>query len=180
MKDMDQIAALIEACGRGEKYGLEQLHRLEAARMIGIAERILRRRALAEEAMQDSFVLAWRHAGTFDRRLGSGRAWLYAVLRHRALTLLRQEARTDLSGDDSRFEGMSEEDDPEMLLGKLDDASRLKHCLHLLEPKRRAAIVLAFAHGLTHGEIAERIKMPLGTLKSWIRRGLQNLKECLQ
>ena len=180
MEKADDIAGLIERCARQDRQALHRLHMMEAARMIGIAERILRRRALAEEAMQDSFLLVWQSASSFDRRLGSGRTWLYAVLRHRALTMLRHESRMDLPGDDSVFEGVSLDDDPEALLGKLQEASQLRRCLSLLEPKRRAAILLSFAHGLSHGELAERLKLPLGTLKSWIKRGMHSLKECLQ
>ena len=180
MSEADAISLLIEACAGGDDQALAQLHQREGGRMIGVALRILKRRTLAEEAMQDSFVLVWRHARRFDRSLGNGRTWLYAILRHRSLEILRKESRFDLTDDITVFEGASEADDAQTLMEKLDGASRLRSCLARLEPKRRAAILLSFAHGLSHGELAERLRLPLGTLKSWIRRGMQNLKECLQ
>jgi RNA polymerase sigma factor (sigma-70 family) len=175
----DEATQLITRCASGDRAALKRLFDLEAPRMIGVAERILRRRALAEEAMQDAFVLVWRRASSFDASLGSGRTWLYTILRNRALNILRSESRTEFSADDTLVETPSEEDDPETVVMKLGEATRLRQCLEKLEPARRQAIVLAYANGLSHGELAGRLNLPLGTIKSWIRRGMQSLKECL-
>lgn len=147
--------------------------------MLGVAMRLLKRRALAEEAVHDAFTQVWRAAGTFDPARGSGRTWIYAILRHRALNILRDENRTDLDADPIGLEIASEEEDPESVVARLSDAEALKRCLQALEPKRRAAITLAYVHGLSHGELAGRLGIPLGTIKAWIRRGLISLKECL-
>jgi RNA polymerase sigma factor (sigma-70 family) len=175
----EEVTAIILRCAAGDSAALKRLFDAEAPRMIGVAERILRRRALAEEAMQDAFVQIWRKAESFDAKLGSGRTWLYTILRNRALNILRSESRTELSADDAPFERASEEDDPETVVMKLGEATRLRHCLEQLEPARRKAIVLAYANGLSHGELAGKLNLPLGTIKSWIRRGMQTLKECL-
>jgi RNA polymerase sigma factor (sigma-70 family) len=175
----EDVTAAIARCAAGDRGALKRLFDSEAPRMIGVAERILRRRALAEEAMQDAFVQVWRKASSFDPALGSGRTWLYTILRNRALNILRDESRTDLTGDDTAFDGASEEDDPETVVMKLGEATRLRQCLERLEPQRRQAIVLAYANGLSHGELAGRLDLPLGTIKSWIRRGMQTLKDCL-
>jgi RNA polymerase sigma factor (sigma-70 family) len=175
----DDITGWIVACAKGERAALSRLHAAEAARMTGVAERMLRRRALADEAVQDAFVQVWRRAASFDPARGNGRTWIYAVLRNRCLNIIRSESRTELPGDDTVFERPSEEDDPETILGKIDEASRLHHCLGKLEPKRRGAIILAYAQGLSYGEVAGKLDLPLGTIKSWIRRGMLQLKECL-
>jgi RNA polymerase sigma factor (sigma-70 family) len=175
----DEVTAIIGRCAAGDRSALKRLFDAEAPRMIGVAERILRRRALAEEAMQDAFVQVWRRAASFDPSLGSGRTWLYTILRNRSLNILRSESRTELSADDAPFDGPSDADDPEQIVMKLGEATRLRHCLDRLEPTRRQAIVLAYANGLSHGELAGRLNLPLGTVKSWIRRGMQTLKECL-
>jgi RNA polymerase sigma-70 factor (ECF subfamily) len=174
-----EVTEIIGRCAAGDRGALKRLFHAEAPRMIGVAERILRRRALAEEAMQDAFVQVWRRASAFDPALGSGRTWLYAVLRNRALNILRGESRTELSADADPFDRPSEEDDPEQVVIKLGEATRLRACLEKLEPARRQAIVLAYANGLSHGELAGKLGLPLGTIKSWIRRGMQTLKECL-
>lgn len=175
----DDITSCIQRCGRGDRAALRLLFDSEAPRMIGVAERILRRRALAEEAMQDAFVQVWRRAERFDPGLGSGRTWIYTILRNRSLNILRDESRTELTGETEPFDGASEEDDPETIVVKLGEASRLRACLDKLEPNRRQAVVLAYAKGLSHGELAGRLGLPLGTIKSWIRRSMLALKECL-
>jgi RNA polymerase sigma factor (sigma-70 family) len=175
----EDVTAVIQRCAVGDRTALKQLFDAESPRMIGVAERILRRRALAEEATQDAFVQVWRRAASFDAKLGSGRTWLYTILRNRSLNILRDESRTELTPESEPFDGASEEDDPETVVMKLGEASRLKDCLQKLEPERRNAIVLAYARGLSHGELAGKLGIPLGTIKSWIRRSMVALKECM-
>jgi RNA polymerase sigma factor (sigma-70 family) len=175
----EEVTAAITRCAAGDRTALRRLFDTEAPRMIGVAERILRRRALAEEAAQDAFVQVWRRAASFDATLGSGRTWLYTILRNRALNILRDESRTELTGEQEPFDAASDEDDPETVVMKLGEASRLRDCLQKLEPERRHAIVLAYAKGLSHGELAGRLGIPLGTIKSWIRRSMVVLKECM-
>jgi RNA polymerase sigma factor (sigma-70 family) len=175
----EEVSQIIQRCATGDKLALKQLFDRESPRMIGVAERILRRRALAEEATQDAFVILWKRASSFDATLGSGRTWLYTILRNRSLNILRDESRTDLSGEDHQLEQVSEEDDPETVVMKLGEASRLRACLEKLEPDRRQAILLAYVRGLSHGELAGKLGIPLGTIKSWIRRSMVTLKECL-
>jgi RNA polymerase sigma-70 factor (ECF subfamily) len=181
--DEDEIAIdvteMLQRCARGDRAALRALYDHEAARMLGIAQRLLRRRALAEEAVQDAFVQIWRKADSFDPARGEGRTWIYAILRNRALNILRGESRTDLVDDFEPMGLTSEEDDPETLVAKLSDAGALRRCLEGLETDRRQAIVLAYVHGLSHGELAGRMGVPLGTAKSWIRRSLVSLRECL-
>jgi RNA polymerase sigma factor (sigma-70 family) len=179
MLDDRTVTDLIRRCAGGDKAALRTLFDSEAPKMIGVAERILRRRALAEEATQDAFVLVWRRAESFDATLGSGRTWLYTILRNRALNILRSESRAELTNEPESLDRASEEDDPETVTMKLGEASRLRACLERLEPLRRNAIVLAYTKGLSHGEVAGKLNLPLGTIKSWIRRGMMSLKECL-
>ncbi len=179
----DEIAinanAALLACAAGDRAALRVLYDSEAPRMIGVALRVLRRRALAEEAVQDAFVQIWRKAASFDPTRGDGRTWIYAILRNRALNILRGESRTDLVDDFAPMELASEEDDPETLVTKLSEAGALRRCLERLDGERRQAILLAYVHGLSHGELAGRMGVPLGTAKSWIRRSLGTLRECL-
>ena len=163
----------------GDRIALRSIYDAEASRMLGVAMRLLRRRALAEEAVHDTFVQVWQKAASFDPARGEGRAWLYAILRNRALNILRGETRTDLTED---FESMGLEapgEDAEAIVIRLSDASALRRCLERLEPVRRKAILLAYVEGLSHGELAGRFGVPLGTMKSWIRRSLAALRECM-
>lgn len=177
-EEMD-LAGALRRCANGDRSALRAIYDAEAPRMLGVALRLLRRQALAEEAVQDTFVQIWQRAGSFDPARGAARTWLYAVLRHRALNILRGEARTDLVQDFEPMALASEDEDPEAIVSRLSEAGLLRRCLERLEPNRRQMIVLAYVHGLSHGEIAGRLHAPLGTVKSWIRRSLLTLRECL-
>lgn len=174
-----EIEIALLACAAGDKTALRRIYEAESPRMLGVAQRLLKRRALAEEAVQDAFVLIFRHAARFDPERGAGLTWIYAILRNRSLSILRDEKRTETSDTPIAEETASEEADPETVMAKLSDASALRACLERLPPQRRGLVLLAFVQGLTHGEIAGRLKLPLGTVKSWIRRSLLSLKECL-
>jgi RNA polymerase sigma-70 factor (ECF subfamily) len=173
------VAAALRLVAQGDRAALRAVYDAEAPKMLGVALRLLRRRALAEEAVHDTFMQIWQKAGSFDPARGDGRTWVYAILRHRALNILRSENRTDLVDD---FEPMGLEapgEDAETLVVRLSDTSALKRCLERLEPLRRKAVLLAYVEGLSHGELAGRLGVPLGTMKSWIRRSLIALKECM-
>ncbi|WNJ92169.1 sigma-70 family RNA polymerase sigma factor [Bosea sp. 685] len=174
-----EIETALRACASGDKSALRRIYDAESARMLGVALRLLKRRALAEEAVQDAFVLIWRHAARFDPARGGGLTWIYAILRNRSLSILRNEKRTETREEPVAEEMASEEDDPETVMSKLSDAKALRTCLETLPAQRRGIVLLAFVQGLTHGEIAGRLNMPIGTVKSWIRRSLMSLKECL-
>jgi RNA polymerase sigma-70 factor (ECF subfamily) len=171
---------LIAACARGEKPALHAIYRAEAGRMIAVAQRILKRRALAEDAVQDAFVLIWRNAAKFDPAKGSGATWIFTILRNRSLSILRDESRVEATDAPVGEEVPDEGESPEAAIARLSDSQALRNCLDKLEPKRRMAIALAYVHGLSHGELAGKLGIPLGTIKSWMRRSLMSLKECLQ
>lgn len=170
--------AALRACARQDAEALRALYDREAPAMLGVALRIVRRRDLAEEVVHDAFMQVWRKAGQFDPALGSGRTWLYAILRNRALNLIRDRSREDLvDGED--LEALAEASNHEDLVDRLPDHDALKLCLERLEAPRRSSVVLAYAGGFSHGEIAGRLGVPLGTVKAWIRRSLLVLRECM-
>lgn len=169
-----EISAAIVRCAAGDKSALRLIYDLEAPRMVGVAIRILRRRDLAEEATHDAFMRIWRSARSYDPSRGSARAWVYTIVRNQALTILRDERRF---GPEEPAD--SELPQPDQALQRLPESSALRQCLQQLETGRRNAIVLAYVHGFSHGELAGRLGMPLGTIKSWIRRGLASLQECM-
>ncbi len=173
------IAAALRRCAGGDRAALRSIYDSEAPAMIGVAMRILRRRELAEEAVQDAFVRIYQYAASFDPSRGEAKTWIYAILRHRALNILRGEARTDYVEDFEKMDVASEDESPEAAVSRLSDEKSLKKCLETLEPVRRNAVVLAFVSGLTHGEVAGRLGVPLGTVKAWIRRSLVSLRECM-
>ena len=177
--EREDMADILGEIAAGKVEAFRRLYDIEASRMLGISIRILKRRALAEEAVHDAFLSIWNHAASYSPQLGSARGWVHTIVRNRALNILRGEARTDLTDQIESFDVASDEENPEQLTSRLSDAKALKHCLERLEPTPRHAVILAYVQGLTHGEIAERLGVPLGTIKSRIRRSLIALKECL-
>lgn len=173
-------AAEIVACARGDRGALRRLYDREAAQLLGVAFRIVRRPDLADEVVHDAFVQIWRKAGSYDRNRGDGRGWIYSIVRHRALNLLRQDARLSRL-EPEQLDTLADEgsEDPLRALARLSDEDALRGCLQRLDEPRRRMILLAFIEGCTHVQIAERLRQPLGTVKSWIRRSLLTLKECL-
>ena len=170
--------ATLAACAGGDRDALRALYDREARRLMGVTLRIVRQRQVAEEVLQEAFLQIWRAAGTFDPARGSGRGWIYTVVRHRALQEVRKDGReANVAIEDIENladDRQSAQADPQSI-----DAAELERCLARLEPQKRACIVHAFVEGYTHEQIAARLDAPLGTVKSWVRRGLQALKECL-
>jgi len=169
-----QLSAAITRCAGGDRAALRIIYESESARMVGVAMRILRRKQLAEDAAHEAFIRIWRGARSFDPARGGARAWIYAIVRNQAFTILRSERRFE--AEDLAESG---EQEPDAALSLLPETSALRRCLQQLDARRRAAIVLAYVHGFSHGELAGRLGVPLGTAKSWIRRGLVSLQECM-
>jgi RNA polymerase sigma-70 factor (ECF subfamily) len=174
--DFDYESALV-ACARGEVFAFESLYRRESRWLGGVAYRILRDRALAEEALHDAFLQIWQKAHTFDRNLGSARGWIYTVVRHRALGMARGLGREIAVDDIAALSDIRSE--PVHTHDGRDDAADIDKCLEGLAPERRESILLAFLDGYSHEQISRALETPLGTIKSWIKRGLASLKECL-
>ena len=151
------------------------IYDIEAPRMVGVARRMLRRQDLAEEAVQDTFMRMWRAARSFDPARGGARTWLYAILRNSAISILRDEGRFVSDPDIGEDAAPASEN----ALARLPESSALRRCLEQLDTERRAVVILAYVHGLSHGELAGRLGVPLGTVKSRVRRSLISLQECM-
>jgi RNA polymerase sigma-70 factor (ECF subfamily) len=176
LSSLDELAA---AVGRGSRTALKRLYELEQRRLFGIALRIVRRPEVAADALQDAFVQVWQNAASFSPERGSAAAWLTGIVRFRALDAVRKLGREVLS-DDPALGDRTETPDLEAEIDLRVAQGALRRCLGELEDKQRRCVVLAFVEGLTHGEIAERLPAPLGSVKSWVRRGLISLRSCLE
>ena len=170
----------LEACARADQEAFQRLYQQESGQLLGLAITLLGRRDQAEDCVHDALVKVWSNAHRFDRTLGQGRAWIYSILRYRALNQLRNRGR--LIQTDDRFIENMVDDSPqaEQQASERSDGRQLRRCLSELERPRRHPILLAFYRGLTHEQIADRLTTPLGTIKGRIRAGLRALQECLQ
>lgn len=173
----DQLAELIRRVAAGDRGAFRRVYDLQSSRLYGIALRITRQAPLASDAVHDALLQLWRNAGRFDVERGNPEAWLLSLVRYRALDIVRRRARE--APEDDLPEAVDEDPDPLERLSSSRDAAALHGCLGGLEEDRRRLLALAFVEGLSHSEVAERVKMPLGTVKSWIRRSLQSLRLCL-
>lgn len=175
------LDALLPEIAAGDQGAFADFYRRTSPQLFGFVLRILRRRDKAEEVVQDTYLRVWRRAGDWRPDYGSAMTWVASIAHHRAVDVLRRDGRlVPLDPDAPEPPDPSPAADPLALAIAGDEALRLKHCLESLEPKPREAIVTAYFEGLTHEELAARMAAPLGTVKSWIRRGLVRLKECLE
>ncbi len=171
-------AALIARCAEGDRAAFRQLYAAWSGRLHGIALRITRDPALAADATHDAFVQLWQNAGKFDAARGDAGAWLVSLARYRALDLVRRRGR-EVLGHEASVEQADSAADPLRALLDSAEGGALHRCLQQLAPDRRQLVVMAFVEGLSHSQLAARLAMPIGTVKSWIRRSLLGLKECL-
>jgi RNA polymerase sigma-70 factor (ECF subfamily) len=171
-------ARALRGCANGDRAALKAVFEEEGGRLVGVAQRILRRRDLAEEAVQDAFVQIWRKAGQYDPDRGSAQGWLFTVVRNRALSMLRDTAREDLAPAEE-MDSLREADPVDEAWARLDEKNRLRACLEALDEPKRRSVLMAYVTGYSHGEIAGRLNVPLGTAKAWVRRGLAALRECM-
>jgi RNA polymerase sigma-70 factor (ECF subfamily) len=174
----DEVAALLKRTAEGDRAAFRRLYDRQSGRLYAIALRITRQSVLAADAMHEAFVSVWQYADRFDPGRGAGEAWLTSIVRYRALDLVRRGLR-EMTGIDVPEQEDNDPDPLARLLGSAEGAA-LHRCLEELDAERRALIMHAFMDGLTHSELAERFAMPLGTVKSSIRRGLAGLRQCLE
>ena len=175
----DELAELLGRIAAGDRAAFRRVYELQAPRLYAVAMRITRQAPLASDAVHDALLQVWRNAGRFEAARGAPEAWLLSLVRYRALDIARRRGR-ELSQDDLDLpEPVDPDPDPLERLAGSRDAAALHACLRQLEADRRRLVLLAFVDGLSHSEVAERVNMPLGTVKSWIRRSLQSLRLCL-
>jgi RNA polymerase sigma-70 factor (ECF subfamily) len=175
----DELAAVLVAVSRGDRSAFARLYERTAAKLYGICLRLMHNEAEAQEVLQETYLTVWRKADRFDPAKASPITWLAVLARNSALDRLRRrslgldelEAAANVpDGDPSAFAVMVAE----------QDSVRLRHCLDTLDERARAMIRSAFLDGASYPDLAAREGVPLGTMKSWIRRGLQRLRGCLE
>lgn len=179
MSDPLDAELLLPRIAKGDRTALAGLFQGESGRLVAIAQRILRRRDLAEEAVQEVFVAVWQRAGQFDGSRGSARGWLTTMTRNRALNMLRDGSRMDYHDSTTLTEMGDRAADAQQAFDTLAERDALRLCLQQLDEPKRRAVLLCYVTGLSHGEAAATMQAPLGTIKAWVRRGVVSLQECL-
>lgn len=177
--DDSELRTFLVAAASGDRVAFKRLYDAAAPKLYGVALRLLRRRDLAEDVLQDAFLAVWRNVERFDGARGPAFAWLAMIVRNKALDRMRRSARRpEISASDEAAVALAVAGCD--ALTRIDEDGRdVRRCYGLLPENIQTAIGLAFFEGLTHEELAERLRAPLGTVKGWVRKGLQLLKECL-
>jgi RNA polymerase sigma-70 factor (ECF subfamily) len=187
-----ELAQLIARSALGDRGAFTRLYDLTSGHLFAVVLRIQRDRALAEDLLQEVYVSAWKAIASFDAAQSQPMTWLTSIARNKAIDSLRRaqtqprlesvHAPDDDDGDrpDLDQQIADEAPGPAELLMQASDARRLGACMQALSAAQRQSLALAFFDGLSHGEVADHLRQPLGTVKSWVRRALSALRECLE
>lgn len=174
-----RLAALLARTAMGDRQAFARLYEETRAKLFAVSLRIVREAALAEEVLQDSFVNIWNHAADYAQAKSAPLTWMAAIVRNRSLDVVRRTRETP-DVDDALASQLVDESARTLDSAVARDEARALHrCLEELEPDQRQTIALAFFHGLSHSELADHLRRPLGTVKTHVRRGLTRLRECL-
>ncbi|MCX7287844.1 MAG: sigma-70 family RNA polymerase sigma factor [Rhodobacterales bacterium] len=173
----DPVATSISLCASGDRAAFRALYRDTSAKLMGVLLRILKERAEAEDALQEVYTRVWLRAGRYDPAKGRGMTWLIAIARNLAIDRLR--ARVAMLDDDGLDTVADTAPRAETRLIAQGEARRIAHCFDTLDPERADAVRGAYLSGLSYVELAARHAVPLNTMRTWLRRSLFKLKECL-
>lgn len=169
------LLRLLREVAKGNQQAFNELYAKTSGQLFAVALKMLRNRESAEEALQEAYVSIWYKADFYKEGTGTVLTWLVSIVRYRALDMLRSK------------KVRKEEELSDDVVGELKAADQtesqysieIEHCMNELELQQRQAIHLAYFNGLSHSEVKEHLSLPLGTIKSWIRRGLTSLQRCL-
>lgn len=177
----DNFAELLEKCATQDQRAFKQLYQEASPKLYSLALRLLQKPELAEDVLQEAFIKIWQKAGTYNSLKGKAFTWMATVTRNTSLDKLRslklKSAETNV-----QYEGLdfaSDDLEPDHQEDLSQEMQRLRECLKQLQPSQRECILLSYYYGHTHQELSVKLNKPLGTVKAWIRRGLESLKPCL-
>ncbi len=177
--DRDELNKLLQQTGANDQKAFAELYRRTSSKLFGVCLRMLRDRSEAEEVLQETYTTVWRRASSFDATKASAITWLVTLSRNKSIDRLRQH-REELLDDPAKVEETVDERPTPIADAEISQENeRLQGCLDELEPQQQSSVREAFFTGATYNELATRWKVPLGTMKSWIRRSLMQLRTCL-
>lgn len=178
--DQENLERLLQRTGQSDRDAFAELYRRTSPRLFGVCARMLSDRREAEEVLQEAYVTVWQRGSSFDPTRAGAMTWLIALVRNKAIDRLRQHQNATLDHDFMIDSVADDDPTPASKAESTQEYRRLEECLKQLDAQQRRSIREAFFSGNTYNELAERAKVPLGTMKSWIRRGLLQLRACLE
>jgi RNA polymerase sigma-70 factor (ECF subfamily) len=182
--DLQQLKTWLAAAGKRDAAAFRSLYDATSSKLFGFALRILHKQELAEEALQEAYVAIWNNAGSYQPHLAAPMTWMATIVRNKAFDLLRRSDDTvEIDADHFDSEVMHALQDPQATpieaLQMSGDAKALAHCMAQLEGAHRQVVALAYYHDMSHSEVAQQVSLPIGTVKTWIRRSMERLRTCM-
>jgi RNA polymerase sigma-70 factor (ECF subfamily) len=174
-----ELVWLMAAVAKGDQAAFERLYAATRTKLYGVVLRILRRSDLADEVIQETFLKIWHNAGTFDPKLATPITWMVAIARNRALDVIRKKTEISIEDEPAAMETAGEEPNPLARREMTEELRRLLACLGHLEEDRRRMVLLAYYSGWSREQLAVKFEAPANTIKTWLRRSLLEIRECL-
>lgn len=180
MSDTNELIELLQRIARGDEAAFKRFYDKTSSRIFGMSLRILKREDWAEDITQETYVRVWYHSAEYHNGRGSPMTWLISIARNLAIDKFRSRSAKEAEGGVEPDLLMSNSNGPELSFSGLQSSALLQGCIQELNESQRTSILLSFIEGLTHQQVTLRMGQPLGTVKSWVRRGLQSLRRCLE
>jgi RNA polymerase sigma-70 factor (ECF subfamily) len=175
-----ELVWLLAAVAKGDQVAFERLYQATRAKLYGVVLRILRRADLADEVIQEAYLKVWNAAGQFDPALASPITWMVAIARNRAIDLVRKKAEISIEEEPEVQEVAAENPHPLDKREMSEELKRLLGCMGGLDEERRRLVLLAYYSGWSRDQLAAKFDKPVNTIKTWLRRSLAEIRECLE
>jgi len=174
-----ELVWLIAAVSKGDEAAFERLYMATRAKLYGVVLRILRRQDLAEEVIQETYVKVWSSAGQFNPAVSSPITWMAAIARNRAIDIVRKRGESSIEEEPEAMDVAAETPDPLARREMSEELKRLLECVGRLEPDRQKLVLLAYYNGWSREQLAAKFATPVNTVKTWLRRSMMEIRECL-
>ena len=174
-----ELVWLLASVAKGDEAAFERLYEATRAKLFGVVLRILRRQDLAEVVIQEAYVKIWNSAGQFNPGMASPITWMVSIARNRAIDVVRKRSETSIEEEPAAMEVASDTPEPLARREMTEELKRILECVGQLDPERQKLVLLAYYNGWSREQLAEKFDTPLNTVKTWLRRSMIEIRECL-
>ncbi|WP_424631490.1 sigma-70 family RNA polymerase sigma factor [Bradyrhizobium sp. SYSU BS000235] len=170
---------MLASVARRDEAAFERLYEATSAKLYGVVLRILKRQDLTEEVIQDAYVKIWNSAGQFNPGLSSPITWMVSIARNRAIDVVRKRSEISIEEEPGAMDVASDTPDPLARKDMSEELQRILECVGQLEPQRQRLVLLAYYNGWSREQLSRKFDAPLNTIKTWLRRSMVEIRECL-